>query len=283
MSNKSVITKVQNQIGEIDSEILSMLACRFEAVKALSVHENIPEDEISYRPDREANVMRNAICQNNGVLPLASLYKIMREIIAIEQQIHKNFGIAVYTKERAQEMLELAKDHFGTNSRYIPCLSLSQAIQKVDSDEAGVAVLPLFEQAEESWWTTLSNNEHKSLKIVARLPFLKKNSSLSGKEAFVVGHAQFLPTGHDRSLFAIEMSSQTSIASLRSLLESAGLEVNQVWPAYYLSRVYLFAVELEGYIKADDKRILAFQKAQEKNVFFMRPIGGYAVQEVLEP
>ncbi|MBR6675310.1 MAG: chorismate mutase [Alphaproteobacteria bacterium] len=280
MSNKSVITKIQNQIGTIDAEILSLLVRRFEAVKALSVQENIPEDEISYRPDREAKVMRNAIEQNNGMLPVGSLSKIMREIISIEQQIHRAFNVAVYVKEQSQNMLELSKEHFGTNCRYIPCLSLSQTIQKVDSDEAGVAVLPLFDGAEESWWTTLSCGSHETLKIVAKLPFLKKNIT-SEKEAYVIGRAPFLPTGNDRTLFAIEMSSQTSIASLKSLLEEVGLTVHQVWPAYHLSRIYLFAVELDGYITPDDKRIVLFKKAQEKNVFLMRPIGGYAMQENL--
>lgn len=279
---KNIATRIHNQIGEIDTEILSLLVRRFEAVKALSVHENIPEDEISYRPDREAKVMRNAFCQNNKMLPRISLAKIMREIIAIEQQIHKTFCVAVYTKEQSQDMLELSKDHFGSNSRYIPCLSLSQAIQKVDSDEAGVAVMPLFEQAQESWWTALSNDEHKSLKIVARLPFLKKDGKFCGKEAFVISRVPFLSTGADRSLFAVEMSMQTSIASLKTLFENAGLTVNQVWPAYHLSRVYLFAVELEGYITPDDKRIVAFKKAQAGNMFFIRPIGGYAVQEELK-
>ena len=276
MSNKSMITKIQNQIGTIDAEILSLLVRRFEAVKALSVQENIPEDEISYRPDREAKVMRNAIEQNNGMLPVGSLSKIMREIISIEQQIHRAFNVAVYVKEQSQNMLELSKEHFGTNCRYIPCLSLSQTIQKVDSDEAGVAVLPLFDGAEESWWTTLSCGSHETLKIVAKLPFLKKNIT-SEKEAYVIGRAPFLPTGNDRTLFAIEMSSQTSIASLKSLLEEVGLTVHQVWPAYHLSRIYLFAVELDGYITPDDKRIVLFKKAQEKNVFLMRPIGGYAM------
>lgn len=280
--NKGLITRVQNQIGAIDSEILTLLAQRFEAIKALCVHENIPEDEISYRPDRESIMMRRVLAQNNNVLPVQSLFKIMREVISIEEQLHKPFSIAVYTKECGQDMLELSKDCFGSNGRYIPCLSLGQAIQKVDAKEAGVAVLPLFEQAEESWWTALSSGAHKKLKIVAKLPFLKKRNSVSGKEAFVIGTADFRPTGADRSLFAIEMGSQTSIASLKSLLEDAGLTVNQVWPAYHLSRVYLFAVELEGYIMPDDKRILAFQKAQEKNIQVLRPIGGYAVQEMWE-
>jgi len=281
MSNKGMITKIQNQIGTIDAEILSLLVRRFEAVKALSVQENIPEDEISYRPDREAIVMRNALEQNNGMLPVPSLSKIMREVISIEQQIHKTFQVAVYTKEKSQDMLELAKDHFGTNCKYIPCLSLSQTIQKVDSDEAGVAVLPPIEGAEESWWTTLSCGSHETLKIVAKLPFLKKKIT-ANKEAFVIGRAPFLPTGSDRTLFAIEMSSQTSIASLKSLLEETGLTVHQVWPAYHLSRIYLFAVELDGYIAPDDKRIDAFKKKQEKNIFLMRPIGGYATQGFME-
>lgn len=281
MSSKGMITKIQNQIVSIDAEILSLLVRRFEAVKALSVQENIPEDEISYRPDREANVMRNALEQNNGMLPVPSLSKIMREIISIEQQIHKSFQVAVYTKEQSQEMLELTKDHFGTNCKYMPCLSLSQAIQKVDSDEAGVAVLPVFEGAEESWWTTLSCDSHETLKIVAKLPFLKKKTSV-GKEAFVIGRAPFLPTGNDRTLFAVEMSSQTSIASLKSLLEEVGLTVHQVWPAYHLSRIYLFAIELDGYITPDDKRIIAFRERQEKNIFLIRPIGGYATQGFME-
>lgn len=280
MPNKSVISRIQNQIGAIDTEILSLLVRRFEAVKALSVQENIPEYEISYRPDREAKVMRNAIEQNNGMLPVGSLSKIMREIISIEQQIHRAFNVAVYVKEQSQNMLELSKEHFGTNCHYIPCLSLSQTIQKVDSDEAGVAVLPLFDGAEESWWTTLSCGTHETLKIVAKLPFLKKNVT-SEKEAYVIGRAPFLPTGNDRTLFAIEMSSQTSIASLKSLLEETGLTVHQVWPAYHLSRIYLFAVELDGYVTPDDKRIVSFKKAQEKTVFLMRPIGGYAMQENL--
>ena len=280
MPNKSIVSRIQNQISSIDAEILSLLVRRFEAVKALSVQENIPEDEFSYRPDREAKVMRNAIEQNNEMLPIPSLSKIMREIISIEQQIHKAFNVAVYVKEQSQDMLELSKEHFGTNCRYIPCLSLSQTIQKVDTDEAGVAILPLFDGAEESWWTTLSCGSHETLKIVAKLPFLKKNIT-SEKEAYVIGRAPFLPTGNDRTLFAIEMSSQTSIASLKSLLEEVGLTVHQVWPAYHLSRIYLFAVELDGYITPDDKRIDTFKKAQEKNVFLMRPIGGYAMQENL--
>ncbi|MGN1063702.1 MAG: chorismate mutase, partial [Alphaproteobacteria bacterium] len=189
--NKSMITRVQNQINAIDSEILTLLARRFEAVKALSVHENISENDIFYRPDRESMMMRRIFAQNNRVLPVQSLLKIMREIISVEEQLHKPFSIAVYTKECGQDMLELSKDYFGTNGRYIPCLSLGQAIQKVNAKEAGVAVLPLFEQAEESWWTALSSGTNKELKIVAKLPFLKKSHTVSGKEAFVIGTAEF--------------------------------------------------------------------------------------------
>ena len=81
----------------------------------------------------------------------------------------------------------------------------------------------------------------------------------------------------------VELAQQIvkNLKSSAEVLEEVGLTVHQVWPAYHLSRIYLFAVELDGYITPDDKRIVLFKKAQEKNVFLMRPIGGYAMQENL--
>lgn len=280
--SKASLTRAKNQIDKVDCEILTLLKKRFEMVKTLHHSYQLSKKALSYMPDREAVVLRSVLEHNKDVLPPLTLAKIWREIISSEEQSYNPFSVAVYTKECAREMMELAKDYFGSVGRYVPCLSIGQAIQKVDAGEAGVVLLPLFEQSEESWWTTLSSGEHKNLKIVAKLPFCVTEELVRVKEAFVVGTAEFKETGKDRSLFAIEMASQTSIASLRSVFEEAGLAVNQIWPAYNLSRIYFFAVELEGFIQMDDDRIQAFQQTQEKNILVMRSIGGYAVQESLK-
>lgn len=268
----------QNQINKIDVDILKLLIKRNDLTKLLQAKLRLPKGMIAYEPDREAMALRGVLTKNQGQLPIQGLVKIWREILSGEGQMLRPFSIAVYAKENTHEMIELTKDHFGTMAKYIPCLSVSQAIQKIDTKGAGVAVLPLFEQSEDSWWTALATGEHKALKIVAKLPFLKQKGKL-GKEAYVISEVPVKPTGNDRTLFAIEMATQTSLASLKSFLETTGLKVHQVWPAYNLSRIYLFAVEFDGVVEMSDKRLQAFVKAQEKNIQLIRPIGGYAVQE----
>lgn len=277
---KNALLDYENQINKIDIEILKLLIKRNDLTKVIRSKRRLQKNTIVYEPDKEALAMRAVLEKNQGQLPIIGLVKIWREILSGEGQMLRPYSVAVYTKENTHEMIELAKDHFGTIAKYIPCLSISQAIQKIDTKKAGVALLPLFEQSEDSWWTALATGEHKELKIIAKLPFLKQTGKLE-KEAFVISEVNIKPTGNDRSLFAIEMATQTSLASLKAFLQAVGLTVHQVWPAYNLSRVYLFAVEFDGVVEMSDKRLQAFIKTQEKNIQLIRPIGGYAVQECI--
>ncbi len=272
----------QTKIDEIDTAILDALASRFRLHEKLCAARQLPSHMISYAPDREAVNVRSLLTRKEPGLQAQNLVKIWREIISAANQMYRPFTIAVYTKERPHEMMNLAKDYFGSSSHYLPCISTSQAIQRVENTECGAAVLPLFEHAEESWWTSLSSPEHKHLTIVAKLPFVRTPDYLRSNEAFVVSTVMSEPTGRDKSLFAIEMTCQTSMASLKNLLSECGLRVEAVWPAYNLSRVYLFAVELDGYITSDDDRIVLFQAKNKQNIQMLRRIGGYAEPEIID-
>ncbi len=278
VARKNLLPQTEQQIKDVDTEILMLLARRFELVKGLSVAKNMPEGMIAYAPDSEAQAIRSLMVQNNGVLEPMVLSKIWREIISASDQLYQPFSIAVYTKEKPREMMDLAKNYFGTDGQYSSCVSIGQAIQKVDRGDAGAAVLPLFEQSEESWWTGLASRDHQNLTIAAKLPFVKQGGGRAVAEAYVVSHVIPEPTGDDRSLFAVEMASQTSIGSLKNMFDEYGLAVNQVWPAYNLSRIYLFAVELDGFITELDKRVVRFLQKNPKTVQMIRRIGGYAVQ-----
>jgi len=280
--NKDLLPQTEQQIKDVDTEILMMLARRFELVKGLAFAKNLPEETIAYAPGSEALAIRSLMAQNNGVLEPKVLAKIWREIIAASDQLHCSFPIAVYTKEKPHEMMDLAKDYFGTDGHYSACVSIGQAIQKIDHGDAGVAVLPLFEHSEESWWTGLASRDHQDLKIVAKLPFVKNAGMTAACEAFVVSTVAAEETGLDRSLFVVEMSSQTSIGSLKNMFRDYGLAVNQVWLAHNLSRIYLFAVEMEGFVSETDERIVQFRTKNPQSVQMIRRIGGYAVQWELE-
>ncbi len=271
----------QKQINDIDTAVLALLKKRFELNEDMWASEKLPKKAVSYAPDREAMHVRALLQKKEFGLQDQNLVKIWREIISAANQIHKPFSIAVYTKERQHEMMNLAKDYFGSSSHYQPCVSVSQAIQRVGNAESGAAVLPLFEHAEESWWTSLFSPENKHLSIVAKLPFVRTADYLRSNEAFVVSTVASEPTGKDKTLLAVEMTCQTSMASLKNLLTECGLTVDAVWPAYNLSRIYLFAVELDGYITLDDDRMVLFQAKNKQNIQMLRRIGGYAEPEVI--
>lgn len=274
------VLKLQEEIEKIDEGILSQLHQRFKLVQKINRNKKLAARTIAYFPGHEAQVVRSLLKRGEGI-SASVLVRIWREILSTGAQLHRSFSIAVYTKERPHEMMDIAKNHFGVNGRYTACLSVSQAIRKINMHEAGVAVLPLFEHSEESWWTVLSSPEYSNLSIIAKLPFAKPSDLLKSNEAFVVGTAFPEPTGNDCSLFAVEMSGPTSMTSLKALLEDSGLKVLSILPALNLSRVYLFAVELEGYITLDDDRMVLFHARNKTNIHLVRRIGGYAVQETL--
>lgn len=282
MTEKSASKEgLEGQINQLDADILSLLLRRFQLMRELNKKRCLKKKEAAYMPDYEAMIIRRLLGQMGKDMDTVALVKIWREIMSAGTQMYRKMPIAVYTKERGYDMLTLAKDYFGIGAHYLSCISTAQAIQKVSADEAGAAVLPLFEQAEESWWTFLASSEQDHLAIVAKLPFVKSDFHLKSNEAFVVSKVSSEPTGHDKSLFAIEMRMQTSMASLKTMLEEVGLTVDSVWPAYNLSRVYLFAVEVDGFIAADDDRLVLFHAKNQQNIQLLRRIGGYATQKVL--
>lgn len=272
---------LESRIERLDAEILSRLLKRFQLVRDLTQARHLKKKDPAYLPDYEAKVIRRLLAGCSKDVDVVTLAKIWREIMSAGMLSERHMPIAVYTKERANDMMTLAKDYFGIGARYLACVSTAQAIQKVSQDEAGAALLPLFEQAEDSWWTFLSSSEQDRLSIVAKVPFVKHKTHLKSNEAFVVAKVASEATGRDKSLFAIEMRMQTSMASLKTMLEEVGLKVESVWPAYNLSRVYLFAVEVDGFIAADDDRLILFHAKNQQNIQLLRRIGGYAAQEVL--
>ncbi len=282
IQNTDALNSLNDQIDEIDTDILVMLARRFEIIKCLMMARDLSEDDLSYDPAQEAVIMRRLLQKNNGVLSVPTLAKIWREIITTGQRLHRDFAVAVYTKEQANEMLALAKDYFGITGKYVPCLSISQSIRKIDIGEADIAVVPLIEEADEAWWTALMSNEHHHLKIVARLPFVKTGAGAHQKQAFVLSSVENRATGSDRSLFAIETAGFTSRASLKKMLTDVGFNVRQVWNAPNLPHIHLFAVELDGFIDPSDKKMLAFQEKYPKNIQMIRYIGGYAIPEIVK-
>lgn len=278
MALKKTQEDFRQKIDSLDNEILSALLKRQVLIKDyLAQHPN-PGSSFLYAPDREAALIRSLLKQNKHVFPDRVLVNIFREIISASQQLNPPFNIAVYS-DIQHNLMDLAKEYFGGVATYYACSSISQTFHLLDTKESDVAVLPVFDQIDIPWWTTLFSSEHQSLKIIARLPFLLENSKQLKAEGYIISTAVSEPTGSDRSLFGIELVQQASMGALKSWFTEKGFVVNHLWTNSPLSGVYLSAIELEGFVEQNDERLLLLQAQHADVIKVIQRIGGYAVQE----
>ena len=232
---------------------------------------------VALRPGREAAILRRLIARHDGLLPKQALVRVWRELLAATTAMQGPVLIAV-CEGSAGAMTQLAREHFGALTPLRVHESPAQAMAEVRQGSATVAVLPApAEDARDAWWMALRQTEPCRIHIVARLPFWAPRPEGAARvSALVVGTSAPDPSGHDRTLIAIELDSEASRARIVGALNAAGLTVADVLlcrsPADDVAHAL---VEVEGFLSEDDPRLDRLLSPLRRPVV----IGAYAVPE----
>jgi hypothetical protein len=198
-----------------------------------------------------------------------------RELIAALTRLQTPLSVAVFApKERALQVWDLARDHFGSATAMVAVDRPLQALRALADGSATVAVLPLPND-DDSWWVSLMSDHELKVRVFARLPFVSKD----GEEvrALALGQLEIEPSGDDLTPLAIEAEPGLSRGGLRELLATANL--NPGWAATWrpdppAPAVHL--VEVDSFVAAADPRLAALQQAARGEILRARPVGGYA-------
>ncbi len=162
------------------------------------------------------------------------------------------------------------------------------AIRTVADGTATVGVVPMPEEDDhEPWWRHLMNEDAKTPRIVARLPFCGRgNARGESRDALAIALIQHEGTGDDRTLLGIELSEDVSRGRLKDALDAAGLTVVNFrsWTGRETGGgPPLHLVEVADYVTSGDPRLSAFRAKVGEIVLRVTPIGGYAVPLGLTP
>ena len=264
------------EIDRIDQEILDLLVARSAVVRRIGeVKGDRLDGRPALRPAREAQILRRLAERANGRFPAAVLVRMWRELIAAQTRLQAPLSVAVFApKERALQVWDLARDHFGSATAMIAVDRPLQALRALADGSATVAVLPLPND-DDSWWVSLMSDHELQLRVFARLPFV----SSDGEEvrALALGQPEIEPSGDDLTPLAIEAEQGLSRGGLRELLAAAKL--NPGWAATWrpdppAPAVHL--VEVDSFVAAADPRLGALQQAARGEVLRAIPVGGYA-------
>ncbi len=165
MSEQEALKAVRDSIDRIDRELVRLLNERAQcALKVAEIKRDAGLGTDLYRPDREAQVLRQIKAINPGPLPNDEVARLIREVmsgcLAIEQPITvAYFGPAgTYTHTAARK-------HFGGAVTLAPCSSIDEVLRTVASRSADFGVVPIENSQEGSVNQTLDGLRDTSLSI----------------------------------------------------------------------------------------------------------------------
>jgi chorismate mutase len=227
----------------------------------------------AFRPGREASIIRRLVARHRGALPVASVVRVWRELLAGTTAMQGGFSVVVGDTEPGAVLTQLAREHFGALTPLRAYGSAGQAMADVTQGNASVAVLP-FPSDRESWWISLMHHEPR-LHVIGLLPFWRpRPDGASVTPALVVASAPPDASGADRSFLGLECDTDVSRARLSGELTAAGLKPEtMVLLRQQGAPIAHVLVEVDRYLTDDDLRLSNLGSVLRRPVV----LGSYAV------
>ncbi|MEC9022199.1 MAG: chorismate mutase [Pseudomonadota bacterium] len=198
--DKIDLSKVREEIDEVDSKILELLMRRAEIVDDVRAAKLVT-NTVAYRPGREAQVLRRLALLRKGNFPLAALIRIWREIMAASVAMQQDFTCAFCDSE-AGGAEALVKDNFGVMTQMSRYASPDEVINAVKNGECSVGLLPKpIKNEQRPWWQHFYFELEHELRICGSA--FSGNNFLS-PEALIIGKVPPEETGADSTYFVIE-------------------------------------------------------------------------------
>jgi chorismate mutase / prephenate dehydratase len=281
MSSQRTLDEVRSDIDAIDDSIQDLLIRRTELVQEVRA---IKHDwRVKIQPSREADIIYRLLKRHHGAFPKRDLVAIWRILICATLSFEGPFSVAVYLPpdDGGGGYWDLARDHFGPCTPMTRHGSVRSVIESVHRQDAVVGVLPLPRHDDaDPWWRHLATSQPDAPKVIARLPFAGRGNARGAiLEALAICPVTVMPTGQDRSLLAAECEQRLGQAPVARALQEAGFEGISVtpWHEEQPSQPWLYLIEVEGYVTADDPRLGVLGQTLGRSLNRVLLLGGYAL------
>ncbi|MBV8118733.1 MAG: chorismate mutase [Alphaproteobacteria bacterium] len=273
----SNLAYLRDHVDAIDDRMHDLLMERAELIARIAASKT-GEGVAFYQPAREAQILRRLAARHHGALPVATVIRIWREMLAATVRIETDFAIAVFAPSQAQHFWDLARDHYGSHAPIFAYYSIGQVIGAVSEGRAAVGILPMPEEGDANpWWRHLASHNDDAPRVLARLPFGPRgNARDNGADALVIGRGAQQLTGADRTLFLTEAAVDLSRAQFLGSLSSAGLRCTFL-ASWEHAEGTLNLIEIDGFVPISDPRVCSFHAQLGGALCRLLPFGGYAL------
>ena len=233
----SQIDKLRKQIDKIDFQILDLLKRRSK------IAEKIGKEKKSsnlFRPERQANILRNILKKNGNNLNPLYILSFWRSIFL--SQIDVQGGIKLLLSNNiANSYIKTIYDYFSHDIEIITMNNTSKALEKVYNGKNILTILPYPSYNKDAqWWT---NKRLEKLYGIAALPFFlrkKKSPSLiivSKYKPIIEKDSYFLYISKylikDKNTVLISKSGKHYLYRSNNMINSNDLKLFGILPKHY--------------------------------------------------
>ncbi len=283
-SGKS-LAEVRKRIDSIDDRLHDLLMERAALVRSVD-EAKAKTGAPTYRPGREADILRRLLHRHDGEFPLGPLMLIWRQIISASLGLQERFVVAVYAAEESDACQEVAEIHFGAAAPVSVHRTVAGVFNAVTHGNASVGILPFPAEGEDApWWPRLARYGAEQEggdgpHIVARLPFVPtQRHSDSSPDSLAIAMQAPQPSARDRSVVVVIVDTETSRSRVLRAFQANGLE-----PKMTLTHgddvnrgSTLFLLEVDGFVDREDDRIAAIaEETGGEEPAIVQVLGAYA-------
>jgi chorismate mutase/prephenate dehydratase len=196
-TRKDDIASHRVAIDALDRRIVELLNERAARAQAIGT---LKDGGAVFRPEREAQILRQVTEAGCGPLPASSVARVYIEIISACRALEQRPKVAYLGPPGTFSEMALLKA-FGSEVDAVPCVSIDEVFRQTETGDAGFAIVPSENSTEGSIGRTLDLLLATPLKIVSEVMQRVRQNLLSrsgelGKVTRIYSHAQSLAQCH---------------------------------------------------------------------------------------
>jgi chorismate mutase / prephenate dehydratase len=205
------LRELRSKIDALDEKLQALITQRAQYAETIAEIKRRNGDRQFYRPEREAEVLRQVVARNRGPLTNDVISRLFREImsacLALESPLKVAFlgPVGTFTQEAALK-------HFGQSVETTPLAAIDEVFREVEAGGAHFGVVPVENSTEGTINHTLDS-------------FLLSPLKICGEVELRIHH-HLLARGGDWQVAEKVVSHQQSLAQCREWLDAnyAGVE-----------------------------------------------------------
>lgn len=179
MAEKKKLQQIRDQIDQIDSDIQDLINRRVSCAVEIAKVKAQGDVKHFYRPEREAQVLREIIARNEGPMPSDEMARIFREIMSASLAAEAQLTVAVLGPAGTYTQAAAFK-HFGHSINCMDVSGVDEVFKCVETEKAHYGVVPLENSTEGAVTNTLDLLIDTPLLICGEI-YLKINHQLMSK------------------------------------------------------------------------------------------------------